>query len=190
MAGTPHGWNPVTQSPFYGILGMFAAPQQRDPFLAGGVDSEMAMKRRSGRPGRVRRFPCNLDRARLVSIRSSVRRTMGKAMKALVVANIVLIMVSLAVWPSPAAAQKRGAPAPRVETADNGLGLPPPGSSGRNYTPAPGPLAVPPLSGPPYRNICRAENGINCLITSGRRALDDEICHCGPYHGVVLGTSQ
>jgi hypothetical protein len=113
-------------------------------------------------------------------------------MKALlVVANIVLITVSFAVWSSPAAAQKRSAAAPRVETTDNGLGLPPPGSSGRNYSQVPGPLAVPPVSsGPPYRDICRAENGINCLIRSRRPILDDEICHCGPYHGGALGSSQ
>ena len=112
-------------------------------------------------------------------------------MKALVVANVVLITVSLAAWSSPAAAQKRGAAALPVEMADNGLGPPPPGSSGRNYSPAPEPLAVPPPSNrSPYSNICRADNGINCIIRSSRPILDDEICHCGPYHGAALGTSQ
>ena len=100
-------------------------------------------------------------------------------MKTSIAAMLLSALALFVAGNTPATAQNRGGA--QVQTADNGLGPPSqtPGRPGRNSS----------QSGP-FHNICRASNGINCPVSSPRRILDDEICHCGQYHGSILGTSQ
>ena len=100
-------------------------------------------------------------------------------MKTPIAAMFLSAMALFVASNTPATAQNRGGA--QVQTTDNGLG-PPSQTQGR-------PARNSSQSGP-FHNICRAENGINCPVSSTRRILDDEICHCGPYHGAILGTSQ